>query len=320
MALSYQQGCGKDIVFAAAGQCQSIRVAQWLFWRGPGIVAAMSFLLNSAAVCVLLAALPAQAADDLAALINGYRAAPSACQGRKLPPAPPLAPHPALSRVELRPGSILIAALDQLGYEAELADAVQVSGPADARSAFEALSEHYCSTLLGTQYAAIGVSRRGDTWTVVLAQPSPDPALLLPPWAEVGQQILAATNAARAQAQDCGGVPMAPAGPLAWNDALGRAALAHSEDMARRRYFSHKGKDGRDSGDRARAAGYSWRRVGENISLGQVSAEEAVAGWLSSPGHCANLMNPGFTEMGAAYAIREGKRPSAYWTQVFGTR
>jgi len=262
---------------------------------------------------------PAQA-DDLASLINGYRAAPAACQGRKLPPAPPLAPHPALARVELRPGSILIAALDQLGYEAEVADAVQVSGPGDARAAFEALAEHYCATLLGTQYAAIGVAQRGNTWTVVLAQPAPDPALLLPPWPDVGQQILAATNAARERPQDCGGVRMAPAAPLAWNEALGRAARVHSEDMAQRRYFSHKGKDGRDSGDRARGAGYSWRRIGENISLGQISAAEAVAGWLSSPGHCANLMNPGFTEMGAAYAIRAGKRPSAYWTQVFGTR
>ncbi|EGH49761.1 Allergen V5/Tpx-1 related protein, partial [Pseudomonas syringae pv. pisi str. 1704B] len=24
--------------------------------------------------------------------------------------------------------------------------------------------------------------------------------------------------------------------------------------------------------------------------------------WLASPGHCANLMNPMFTEVGAAYA------------------
>lgn len=279
----------------------------------------MSFLLKSVAACLWLATMPAQA-DDLAALINGYRTAPTACQGRKLPPAAPLAPHPVLSRIELRPGSILIAALDQQGYEAEVADAIQVSGPTDARGAFDALAEHYCTTLLSPQYAAIGVSQRGSTWTVVLALPSPDPALLLPPWPEVGQQILAATNAARARPQDCGGVRLPPAGPLAWNEALGRAALAHSEDMANRRYFSHKGKDGRDSGDRARSAGYGWRRVGENISLGQVSAEEAVAGWLSSPGHCANLMNPGFTEMGAAYAIREGKRPAAYWTQVFGTR
>ena len=90
--------------------------------------------------------------------------------------------------------------------------------------------------------------------------------------------------------------------------------------MGQHRYFSHAGRDGRDVGARARSTGYDWRRVGENIASGQASAAEAVAGWLESPGHCANLMNPAFTEMGAAYALREGPRPAAYWTQVFGSR
>jgi uncharacterized protein YkwD len=279
-------------------------------------------LALAATACAALAPSSAQAAasDELAALINGYRTAPGICRGSQAPPAAPLTPQPALARIELGPATILIAELDRAGYEADLADAIQVSGPTDAREAYAALLEHHCSTLLSAQYSAIGVSRRGSTWTVVLAQPSPDPALLLPPWPEVGQQILTATNAARAKPQDCGGRYMPPAAPLAWNEALSNAAHYHSADMAKLRYFSHKGKDGRESGDRARAAGYTWRIVGENISSGQVSADEAVAGWLSSPGHCVNLMSPAFSEMGAAYAIREGRHPKAYWTQVFGTR
>jgi uncharacterized protein YkwD len=44
-----------------------------------------------------------------------------------------------------------------------------------------------------------------------------------------------------------------------------------------------------------------------------------VGGWLTSPGHCANIMNRDFTEMGAAYAINPGReRGRVYWTQVFG--
>jgi len=276
----------------------------------------------AAAALAATTALPvhAAAADELSALINGFRSAPGVCQGRKPAPAAPLTPQPALSRIVLRPATILIAALDAAGYQADLADAIQVAGPADARDAFNALLEQHCAALLGTQYSAIGVSQRGSTWTVVLAQPSPDPALILPPWPEVGQQILDATNAARARPQDCGAKHMPPAPPLVWNAALGNAAYAHSADMAQQRYFSHKDKNGRDVGDRARSAGYPWLRAGENISSGQVSADEAVAGWLASPGHCVNLMNPGFSEMGAAYAVRAGRRPSAYWTQVFGTR
>ena len=71
--------------------------------------------------------------------------------------------------------------------------------------------------------------------------------------------------------------------------------------------------------DRATAAGYRWVRVGENIASGQRTVEDAVASWLDSPGHCANIMNPAFTEMGAAYAINpQSRNRTAYWTQVFG--
>jgi uncharacterized protein YkwD len=40
--------------------------------------------------------------------------------------------------------------------------------------------------------------------------------------------------------------------------------------------------------------------TGENIAAGQMTPEEAVAGWLRSPGHCANLMNGGYSEMAVA--------------------
>jgi uncharacterized protein YkwD len=45
-----------------------------------------------------------------------------------------------------------------------------------------------------------------------------------------------------------------------------------------------------------------------------------VQGWLDSPGHCANIMNDDFTEMGAAYAVNTAREPARiYWTQVLGT-
>jgi uncharacterized protein YkwD len=88
--------------------------------------------------------------------------------------------------------------------------------------------------------------------------------------------------------------------------------------MASQRYFSHQGKDGRVVADRALQAGYRWRRIGENIASGQESPEEVVAGWLSSPGHCANIMDGRVAEMGAAYAINSaGETLRVYWTQVF---
>jgi uncharacterized protein YkwD len=64
------------------------------------------------------------------------------------------------------------------------------------------------------------------------------------------------------------------------------------------------------------ATGYTWRLVGENIASGQPTPEDAVAGWLDSPGHCVNLMDPRFTETGAAYAV--SAHHIVYWTQEFG--
>lgn len=275
-----------------------------------------------ALIALLSTIAPASAAPEpvLAALVNAYRAAPGECRGRAGSPAPRLLAEPALSQVRIGPGTILVAALDAAGYEAEQVDAIQVSGPADAQGAFDALLASHCATLLSGAYSAIGTSRSGNTWTVVLARPMPDLAALLPEWEEAGRAVLAATNAARAVPRLCGDAHFGAAPPVAWNAALARAARAHSLDMARHRTFSHRGSDHSEVGARARREGYGWRSIGENISFGQRAAEEAVEGWISSPGHCANLMNPLMTEMGAAYALRPPPRQAAYWTQVFGTR
>ena len=58
--------------------------------------------------------------------------------------------------------------------------------------------------------------------------------------------------------------------------------------------------------------------VGENIAAGQGEPADVVAGWLASPGHCANIMSPDFAEMGAAYALRPGSTRAIWWTQTFG--
>jgi uncharacterized protein YkwD len=234
---------------------------------------------------------------------------------------PPLAPHRALSGVQVASGALLDQVLEKNGFPVARAEAIHVSGPEDAQSVMALIGPVYCSTLLNPTFSAIGAGRTGNSWLIILAQPAPPPAVdqLAGP-EQAGKVVLAAVNSARATARSCGSqyYPAAPA--LAWNGALGDAALRHSRDMAEKRYFSHSGKDGRSVSDRALSGGYRWRRIGENIAAGQSSPEEVVAGWLASPGHCANIMNGTFTEMGAAYAIDRGRREArAYWTQVFGT-
>ncbi len=279
----------------------------------------MKRLIILAMACA--AQLPAAQAGDaeqLAAMVNAWRAAPATCQGKQRPAVPLLTPRAVLSRFALRPGTILLAALDSAGYDPEVADAVNVEGPSDARSAFEALRESYCATLGSRRYRDIGAHRDGNDWTIVLAAPTPNPVTLLPDTAEAAQQVFQATNTARAAARQCGDTWMEAAPPLGWNPQLAEAAQAHSEDMAQQGYFAHKNKQGNEVPQRAEARGYRWRHIGENISRGQTSAQEAVAGWIDSPGHCRNLMNPKFTEIGVGVSIRQSRRPAAYWTQVFG--
>jgi uncharacterized protein YkwD len=285
----------------------------------------MKNLLAKTGAALLLAMAPAhahaQARAGLADLINAYRAAPGQCNGRPARPVAPLANNAILAGVQIATGTFLDQALERAGYPVARADAITVDGPADARAAMAAIEARYCKKLLSTDFSAIGAARTGTIWQVVLARPAaPPPMAHLPDRREVGQAILQAVNAARAAGQTCGDAQFAAAPPLAWNDALANAAYAHSQDMATQRYFSHRGKDGRLAGERAVQAGYLWRAIGENIASGQESAQDAVAGWLSSPGHCANLMNPRYTEMGAAYAVNSARKSLyPYWTQVFGT-
>jgi uncharacterized protein YkwD len=58
--------------------------------------------------------------------------------------------------------------------------------------------------------------------------------------------------------------------------------------------------------------------TGENIAAGLMKPEEAMAAWVKSPDHCANLMNPAFTEMGVAFAVDSRSDMGVYWTQAFG--
>jgi uncharacterized protein YkwD len=134
-----------------------------------------------------------------------------------------------------------------------------------------------------------------------------------------GQRILDLTNQARATPRYCGTTAFNATRPLRWNDLLAEAARLHADDMARYNYFDHRGPDGSKSRDRIKRTGYKSRDSGENIAAGQRNAEEAVAVWIGSEGHCANLMDPGFTEMGAAVAVNSRSEMGRYWAQEFGT-
>ena len=128
-------------------------------------------------------------------------------------------------------------------------------------------------------------------------------------------EVVRFTNETRAVARDCGGDWMPAAGPLSVNEKLAVAAQRHAEDMDERQYFEHDNPDGDTPTDRMRAAGYTGRRTGENIAKGQRDARAVVDAWIDSPGHCRNMMAPGYTEIGIGYHNGSSK----YWVQNFGS-
>ncbi len=92
------------------------------------------------------------------------------------------------------------------------------------------------------------------------------------------------------------------------------AARGHSANMARLAVLAHD-LDGKTFVDRITAAGYKFAAAGENVAWNHPTPKEAVDGWMLSPGHRANVLNPAFTEIGVAVATSAaGER---YWTQVF---
>ena len=132
--------------------------------------------------------------------------------------------------------------------------------------------------------------------------------------------MLAAVNARRRAGATCGSEgAFPPAADLTWNAALTQAAVGHSDDMVTHNFFSHTGSDGSTLGSRATAAGYTWSALGENIAAGQGTVAEVVDGWMKSDGHCANLMNANYRDIGVAcVAGNSGTTYRTYWTQDFG--
>jgi uncharacterized protein YkwD len=128
------------------------------------------------------------------------------------------------------------------------------------------------------------------------------------------QEILSLTNAERAAA-GCPAVTL--------NTKLSSAAQGHAGDMVQNDFFAHVGSDGATTGARMTRQGYVWRMAGENIAAGYTNADDVVAGWMSSSGHRANILNCGYREMGVGYLYEQNDGGSVrwrhYWVQVFGT-
>lgn len=135
-------------------------------------------------------------------------------------------------------------------------------------------------------------------------------------WVAFEAEVLELTNEARAKGGCCGDEGcFDPSSPLALDERLRTSARAHARDMAENEYFDHMSQDGRSPFDRIREAGYRGCALGENIAAGQPTPARVMDDWLHSPGHCANILQPGFEQLGVGY-YEAG--PQKIWVQSFG--
>lgn len=281
----------------AAITLMSLRILFCLLLLGPGLSAA---------------------ASDLYGTINRLRVGDGNCEAQDLPR---LKPQAALKRVarELARGNPLDRSLRTAGYRATHAKALKLSGKGVGGQVARMLEQQgYCEKLQDAALTEVGIYQDARQVWIVMAAPFA-PAVAMDEDA-AGQRVLDLVNQTRRSRRNCGNTVFNAAPPLRWNEMLAEAARLHSEEMARFNFLSHSGRDGSTAAQRIERAGYRYRAMGENIAGGQLKPEEAVAGWLDSPGHCANLMSPAFTEMGVAFAVDRRSRMGVYWTQEFGTR
>tara|TARA_B100001093_G_scaffold336475_1_gene321319 strand:+ start:983 stop:1519 length:537 start_codon:yes stop_codon:yes gene_type:complete len=139
-------------------------------------------------------------------------------------------------------------------------------------------------------------------------------------WVSLEAAVLELVNERRASMQDCGSAGrFSPVPPLEGHPLLDCAARRHSLDMAQRGFFDHVNPDGDAPDARILVTGYQPRAMGENIAAGAMTADDVVEGWMNSDGHCRNIMDGSFQQLGVGYIFDADVQYNRYWTQVFGT-
>lgn len=88
--------------------------------------------------------------------------------------------------------------------------------------------------------------------------------------------------------------------------------------MATTGQYGHVLKDGVTLGELLDARGHTYRHAGENLAFGYDAAPAVVAGWLASPVHARNLLNPTYTKLGlAVLPLTYDGRTELVFLQIF---
>jgi uncharacterized protein YkwD len=104
--------------------------------------------------------------------------------------------------------------------------------------------------------------------------------------------------------------------PLTENTRLDSSAQSWSDWLVANDQFTH----GDNFAGRISATGYQWQNAGENIAAGMDTPQDAVSALMGSQGHCENILDPAFRDVGIGVnttplgLVGQGST----WTQDFG--
>ncbi|MDP4084358.1 MAG: CAP domain-containing protein [Bacillota bacterium] len=100
--------------------------------------------------------------------------------------------------------------------------------------------------------------------------------------------------------------------PLKADTSLSKVAQTKSNDMETKHYFSHTSPTYGSPFDMMRNFGITYSTAGENIAMGQPTAQDVVNAWMNSEGHRKNILNPSYTNIGVGFTSTGN-----YWSQMF---
>jgi uncharacterized YkwD family protein len=119
----------------------------------------------------------------------------------------------------------------------------------------------------------------------------------------MAQQVIELTNNERRK----NGLP-----PLNADVSLSKVAQTKTNDMNSKHYFSHTSPTYGSPFDMMRDFGVTYKSAGENIAMGQTTAQQVVTSWMNSEGHRKNILSSNYTNIGVGYTSNGN-----YWSQMF---
>lgn len=116
--------------------------------------------------------------------------------------------------------------------------------------------------------------------------------------------------------------------PLALADPLQASAQGYAQTMAANEPkllasdtdATWHGVDGTQPDQRVSSAGCRWTSTGENVAGGYPTVAAVMAGWMSSPGHKANILNPDYRFVGFGHTHQQGGTMHDFWVQDFANQ